>query len=111
MKTGEERLEKLSKVKLPPRTSYWISRALAKLRSENKLTNQKVNDLVKQFGEEKVENSGMFSVKKENMKQYRDAVDELFKIEVEVDINILKVDDLGGAEIEPELVPEWLFEE
>lgn len=104
-----QNLDALSRVKLPIKVSYWISRLIAKGNSELKLYGEKRDELIKSLGEP-IEGGG-HKVKDENLEAYKTGLDELLDVDVSFsNISKINVSELGQINIEASLLVEWLFE-
>jgi len=104
-----DNLEKLSKVKMPTKASYCVSKILSKVKSEMKLFEEKNIELIKLLGEEDSENKDVWNVKPENRDEWGVKMKELLDIDVQFDFNEIDIKELGDTIIEPELLVDWLF--
>lgn len=111
IKSSQLSLTKLSYVKLPVKVSYWISRVINKISSEMKLYEEKRMDIIKSLGEQTDIKTDSWTVKNENLTEFKKQIEELDDTEIDLGVNKIKIAEIGIAEIEPELLPEWLFEE
>ncbi len=107
---GEAVLSRLATVKLPIKVSYKISRLLSKVTAESKIYHEKRFDLIKEMGSKVTPESDSYTVKPENMESFASEIKKLGEVEVELDWDKIKVEDLGLEQIEPSLLIDWLFE-
>lgn len=102
-------LNLLKNVKLPVKSSYWISRIADKALQEATLFHEKRNELIKKLGEKKDPAVDMYTVKPEHDEEFKTTIKELSEIEVPFDFTPININDLGDVEIEPRLLLPWLF--
>ncbi|MCK9370955.1 hypothetical protein M0R04_13675 [Candidatus Dojkabacteria bacterium] len=104
-----DKLTSLSKIKLPIKVSYWVSRILSKVNSELKSFQEQRNKLIEEYGEQD-EKTKQFTVKDpEKLKVFSKEINELLDVEVELDVKKISIKDLGAITIEPELLLNWIF--
>lgn len=101
-------LRTLSALKLPVKTSYWISRILARVESEMDIYDKKRDELIKRYGE-KNEKDGSYKVIPANLDTYYDELKKIGEIPFSVGINKINVSQLGEIQIEPSLLISWIF--
>lgn len=111
---GVEGLNKLVEAKLPIKASYWVSRIIKKLATDIELYNEKRNALLKELGTagEEIEGKVNYTFEGDNGKKFTEQIMTLLGVEIELDFNKIKIDDIGDATIEPKYLTtiEWLFE-
>lgn len=110
IKDGEKsKFEALLETKLPIKASYRVMRLLDKLQPELKIYENKRNELVKEFGEEQ-ENGEVRVVDPKKLEEFQKKIIELLDIEVDVDFEKLKLDELGDVIIAPKDLIPFIFE-
>lgn len=98
----------LTEIKLPLKTSYKIQKANDKIMSEVKQFFKQKDKIVQEYGEEN--DQGGFSVKPENKETFKKEINDLLELEVDLDIEKVKIEELGDIQIEPKLLIGWMFE-
>lgn len=93
-------LVKLNNTQLPIKVAYAISKNVNKIESELKVYNTERNKLANKYGEKdkegklKVDENGNVPLKEEYIEDYNRDIKELLSIENEIDIHMIKLDDL-----------------
>ncbi|WP_370773366.1 hypothetical protein [Clostridium sp.] len=93
-------LSKLNNAQLPIKIAYAISKNVNKIESELKFYNAETAKLVNKYGEKdkegklKVDENGNVPLKEEHIEDYNRDIKELLSIENEMDIHMIKLDDL-----------------
>lgn len=106
---GQEAIERITKIQLPIKASYGISRIKAKVDSEVSLFKEKNFELIRQYGELVDEKTQKYQVTTENMEKYQDDINKMAELEIDIEVNKIDVADLGDIKIEPELLLPWIF--
>lgn len=96
---SEESLAVLLETKIPVKTAYWLNRFVQKIQPELKNFSERRMELFKEFGEEDKENN-KWSIKPENSEKFVEEITKVLDIEVDVEIDKFKIEDLGDAQIE-----------
>lgn len=97
-------LSKLNNAQLPIKVVYAISKNANKIESELKVYNTEKAKLVNKYGEKdkegklKVGEIGNVSLKEEHIEDYNRDIKELLSIENEMDIHMIKLDDLLNSD-------------
>ena len=97
-------LSKLNNAQLPLKVAYAISKNVNKIESELKVYNTEKAKLVNKYGEKdkegklKVGENGNVSLKEEHIEDYNRDIKELLSIENEMDIHMIKLDDLLNSD-------------
>lgn len=97
-------LSKLNNAQLPIKVAYAISKNVNKIESELKVYNTEKAKLVNKYGEKdkegklKVGENGNVSLKEEHIEDYNRDIKELLSIENEMDIHMIKLDDLLNSD-------------
>jgi hypothetical protein len=107
---GVESLKELQEVKLPVKISYRIARLVVKLQPELTVYENKRNELIKELGTEQ-ENGDFKITDPEKLKTFTEKMKELWDMEVEIDWELLKIDDLGDIVVAPKLLNLFIFSE
>ena len=95
---------KLNNAQLPIKVAYAISKNVNKIESELKVYNTEKAKLVNKYGEKdkegklKVGENGNVSLKEEHIEDYNRDIKELLSIENEMDIHMIKLDDLLNSD-------------
>ena len=105
----------LTKVKLPVKVAYRISKLNNKIASEVKDYKEQEFNLIKELGEVVLDTEGKetdnLRVTKENMPKYKEEVEKLLDLEVELDFEPIDINELGETTIEPSLLNPIFFKE
>ena len=105
----------LTKVKLPVKVAYRISKLNIKIASEVKDYKEQEFNLIKDLGEVVLDTEGKetdnLRVTKENMPKYKEEVEKLLDLEVELDFEPIDINELGETTIEPSLLNPIFFKE
>ena len=97
-------LSKLNNAQLPIKVAYAISENVNKIESELKVYNTEKAKLVNKYGEKdkegklKVGENGNVPLKEEHIEDYNRDIKELLSIENEMDIHMIKLDDLLNSD-------------
>ena len=97
-------LAKLNNAQLPIKVAYAISKNINKIESELKVYNAERAKLVNKYGEKdkegklKVGENGNVPLKEEYIEDYNRDIKELLSIENEIDIHMIKLDDLLNSD-------------
>ena len=97
-------LSKLNNAQLPIKVAYAISKNVNKIESELKVYNTEKAKLVNKYGEKdkegklKVGENGNVPLKEEHIEDYNRDIKELLSIENEMDIHMIKLDDLLNSD-------------
>ena len=97
-------LSKLNNAQLPIKVAYAISKNVNKIESELKVYNTEKAKLVNKYGEKdkegklKVGENGNVSLKEEHIEDYNRDIKELLSIENDMDIHLIKLDDLLNSD-------------
>lgn len=100
----------LQNVKFPLLVSYKISRLVDKLNPDVTTFSEKKNALIKEIGEFNEETQEYTIKDPEKVKLFTGQIEELLKMEIEVDFEKIKIADCGNVEIEPKLLLPFIFE-
>lgn len=112
IKNSQGPLNKLSKVKLPTKVAYRISRLISKVTSIVKQYERDRYELVKKLGSLTDKEKNSWDVKKENLATYFEEVSKNEEKEMEIDFEPIELGLITTTEgIEPELLPDWVFKE
>lgn len=103
-------VSKLSQVKLPIKIAYTISRVASRLKSFHSTFTERKFSLIKQYGEKTGKENLEYTVKTDHLEVFGEEFKKLENEEVEVGFEKIKIADMGDIVLEPELLPEWLFE-
>jgi hypothetical protein len=90
---AKESMGKLLQKDLPIKSSFKLSRLVKKLNEELEVFNEKRKDLFKKFGKELED--GRYHLGEEVAEDYNNNLKELLSVEIEIDFEPLKVDQLG----------------
>ena len=105
----------LTKVKLPVKVAYRISKLNNKIASEVKDYKEQEFALIKELGEVVLDDEGKetdnLRVTKENMPKYKEEVEKLLDLEVDLDFETIDINELGETTIEPSLLNPIFFKE
>jgi hypothetical protein len=93
---SQQSLPKLAGKEFPVKTSYWIGKNVNKLQAELKQINETRVTLIKKYGTEE-EKTKQWNVKPEHHEVFMKEFDAFMETEVEVDIKMFKLSDLGEA--------------
>ncbi len=105
-------LQELFNMKLPIYVGYKIAKIKDKADQETKLYNVRRMEIIKEFGELTDKKTDTWTVKKENIEEFNKKIEELNDIPVSLlDVDKIKIKELGEIVIEPRNLPPWLFEE
>jgi len=87
-------MQHLGAEKLPAKASYSIARNLRKINPDIEEYDKKVNELIIKYGTD--EGDGNFRIKPQTpaFDAFKEELEQLQNLEVEVDIHLLKLDDL-----------------
>jgi len=100
-----ESLKALQEVKFPVKVSYRLKRLVDKLDPEVKLFYEKRNEMIMELGT-KQEDGSTKIVEDEKLKTFAEELTKLGEVEIDVDYEPVKVEDLGDAVVAPkDLVP------
>ena len=97
-------LSKLNNAQLPIKVAYAISKNVNKIESELKVYNTEKAKLVNKYGEKdkegklKVGENVNVPLKEEHIEDYNRDIKELLSIENEMDIHMIKLDDLLNSD-------------
>lgn len=97
-------LSKLNNAQLPIKVAYAISKNVNKIESELKFYNAEKAKLVNKYGEKdkegklKVGENGNVPLKEEHIEDYNRDIKELLYIENEMDIHMIKLDNLLNSD-------------
>ena len=97
-------LSKLNNAQLPIKVAYAISKNVNMIESELKVYNTEKAKLVNKYGEKdkegklKVGENGNVPLKEEHIEDYNRDIKELLSIENEMDIHMIKLDDLLNSD-------------
>lgn len=100
-------------IKFPIKVSYRIKRLIDKLQPILKTYDEKRNELIKEFGEEYIneKEEKVFGVKDpEKMKIFFEKLNELLVVEEEIDFEKVSVDSLDGVKLEVNKIVDFIFE-
>lgn len=101
-------LKDLSQTKLPIKISFRVSKLISQVQNELEIYEKQRVEIVKKLGEENPD--GSWQVKVENMPEYNKEVETLGDVDVTIDFEKIKIDELGQIIIEPKNLVEFLFE-
>src|ERR1035437_8045794 len=88
-----ESLNSLVEVKMPVKPAYWLSRIIKKVVPEVDIFNEKKNDIIKECEGKLSEDGKMFTFEGENSKKFAEKMKELGDIEIDIDVNKIKISD------------------
>ncbi len=116
--SSQEGLIKLMTEKLPINISYSLTKLAFKVEAELKIYNDHRNKLIKSLGEQTNAETDEWSVKPENLVEFRKQEKELQDIEVDLnfaegkDFEKIKISDLEEVKIDANslLALDWLLE-
>lgn len=100
---------KLMENKLPSKIGYRLNRLNSRLTPLIKSYNEQRFNLIKELGEQTDVKTDSWSVKEENMDNFKKRMTELQKIEEEFEFEPLNIDELGDINIEGKYLHQWLF--
>ena len=104
-----ENLKQLQEIKLPVKVSYRLMRLMNKFQSELETYEVKRTQLVKEFGD--INKDGLLQVTNpKKLAEFNIQFQELLKIEVDVEFNKIKIDELGDIKVESKLLIDFIFE-
>lgn len=106
---GYEAMQELAQRKLKINPSFWLARQMRKLAPDYVSFTEKRAELIKQYGAEFPTGSGTFTVRPENTGAFGEAIGELLKGDVSVDIEQRKTAFLALDELEPRLLGAMWF--
>ncbi len=108
----EASLVKLLEIKLPVKASYRIKRLIDKLQPELKTFVEKRMELFKEYGvhDEEKDTYSVENISKSAREEFDSKIIELLELEVNIDFEKLKIDELGDVKIEPKLLIDFVFE-
>ena len=108
---AQEQIKKLVETKLPVKVSFKINKLIVSIQPDLKIFEDKRNELVKEYGGVPDE-AGMIKVTDpEKLKVFMEKVSELVSIEVEIDFEPIKIQELGDIVLAPkDLVPFMFIE-
>jgi len=92
-------LKKITTFSLPVKAAYNIMRNMKKIESEIKPFEESRLQLVKKYGKE--DETGKTSVTEENLEDFYKDVASLLEEEIEVDIRLIKIDQLQEVKLTP----------
>lgn len=106
-------LQRLGGEKLPVRQAYTIARNLRKINPELEEHQKKVEELIVQYGELMEDgNSVRVPPGSENFKKFMADVEELGKVEIEVDVRRIKLSEMDIAITPADLaLMDFMFED
>lgn len=108
MADSVDSLGELTKVSLPIKVSYWISRLITKVNRELKHFSEQRDKLIESLGEQKED--GEYRVTKDKLSEYKDKLHEMMQVEIEIEgIDKISIQDLGNIQIQANALPSWLF--
>lgn len=111
----EKNMVALLKVKLPVKVAYRLSKLSNKIASEIKTYREQEFALIKELGEVVLDEEGKetdnMKVAKENMPKYKEEIEKLFDLEVDIDFEPINITELGETTIEPVLLNSNFFKE
>jgi len=105
-----ESLNKIVEIKLPVKVAYKVNRLINKINPELKTYNESRETLVKEYGDEQEDGSWKV-VDPVKLNEFAIKLTELLEVEIEVEFEKIKIEDLGEALIEPKNMVDFLFEE
>jgi hypothetical protein len=105
---SQKELERLGKKQLPVKSAYWIKRITDKVYHELDLFYKQRKEIIEKYQTEEGEKGK--KIPKEYVEKADKEINELAEIEIEIDINKIKIEDLGEVNIEPELLLSYIFE-
>lgn len=109
LKDSQESLKKLAKVVLPAKIGYRINKVLNKVNSEVRSFEDQRFALIKRLGKQTNAESDTWQLLPENNEAFNKEMKELGEIEVDIDFEKLKIEDLGEIHVAPEILVEWVF--
>lgn len=93
-------LSQLSVMELPVKVSYAIAKNINKIEKELKVYNAERQKLIQKYaikdtdGKPKIDENGTMNIKEESLEDWNNDTKELSTIENEIDIHLIKLDDL-----------------
>lgn len=90
-------LQKLASVELPLKLLYSVSRLLDKIEPEMTFYNSERDKLIIKYGER--EDDGAFKIKQENMAEFEREMNDLFMIDVALDVQPIVLPMLDGVKM------------
>jgi len=97
---SREPMAKLLGKELPVKTAYKLSKLVKEVNNEFKNFEEQRQNLVKKHGKED-ENSKSFTVPKEKVEEFQNEINDLLKVEVEINQNPISVNDLASIQASP----------
>lgn len=87
---------------IPRKTSYWLARYMERIKSEIKIIEKERMKLIKKYAEKDkdgnpklIEGKNNFDISKKNRDAFEKEYAELGEVEIEIDYNPIKLEDLG----------------
>lgn len=109
--SAQRPLEKLSKINLPIKVAYQISKVLKKAGEEVKFYEIERFNLIKKHGRLTDKATDSYQVRPEKNKAFQEELKKLEEIEVNTLVEKkIKLEDLGDINVAPETLVDWLFE-
>lgn len=108
---SESSLVRLLDIKLPTKISYRISRVINKIKPDLTLFKERQQALIKELGSCTDKEKDNWKVLPENLEKYKKEISDLKDEEIDIGFDKIKLTDIGVTDIEPALLPIWLFEE
>ena len=93
-------LGKLNNMELNIKVSYAIAKNIDKLEKELKVYNDERQKLIEKYsvkdeeGKTKIDENGIINIQEDKVQKWNEDINELIKLENEVDIHCIKLDDL-----------------
>ena len=92
---SKEALEKIAKLPLSIKKAYKVSKIIRKIMTEWEDIEKRRGDIVMKHGEEVKEEANRYRIKPEEVGEYNAAINELFDIDVDIDVEKLSFDDVA----------------
>lgn len=101
-KNGRSALETLMGLKLPVEKSFALNKAMKKIEEEVTSFNKVRNDLLKDNGDEVLDNgkpTGQIAIKPEKKDFFDSEIKKLLDVEVEIELPVIKIAEISGQQI------------
>ena len=107
--SNAEPIKELQETKLPVKVSYRIMRLVNKIQPELDTYDVKRKQLIKEFGD--INKDGLLQVTDpKKLEKFTIQIQELLNIEIDIDFQKIKVEELGDLTISPKLLVSFIFE-
>ena len=107
---SEKAIKELIKIKFPIKTSYRIKRLFDKIQPDLDTFREKNLELFKKYGTHDSEKDIYLLDIPENIPTFNKEFSELVDLDVNLDFEKIKIDELSETEVEPQYLVSWIFE-